>query len=177
MTQLYARGKLARSWEQPKGVIERSIDASTGFVLVEGCRPVRGSAREELFIKGTEPPAQCPRGKPAPGVATVFDQFDDWLGRLWYRAGEGVASTGTEKPRQPRPDERYLGVPRLPRAIEIPEIKLDSFAVAPFDPSVIVVPLPPDTMLLDSVVADTIELDTVPDTVGVTPDTIQRHFR
>jgi hypothetical protein len=115
----------------------------------------------------------------------VFDQFGDWLGRLWYRAGEWVAShVGTEEPRQPQPDERYLGVPRLPRAVEIPEIEVDSFVVAPFDPSVIEVPLPPDTMLLDSMTVDTIMLDTVtdsvtvPDSVGVLPpDTVQRHFR
>jgi penicillin-binding protein 1A len=179
MSQLYAGRKPARQWERPGKVIERPIDPSTGFVLIEGCRPERGSPRDELFIKGTEPPAQCPRGKPAPGVATVFDDFGDWLGRRWYRAGEWLAShVGTEEPRRPQADERYLGVPRLPRAVEVPDLELDSIVIAPFDPMLIEVPMPDDSLLADAVAADTMMLDTVADTLGAPPpDTIQRHFR
>jgi penicillin-binding protein 1A len=175
MSQLYSGRKAARQWERPGKVRERSIDPSTGFVLIEGCSPERGRAREELFIKGTEPPARCPRGKPAPGVATVFDEFGEWLDRLWYRAGEWLDShVGTEKPRRPRTDERYLGVPRLPRAVEVSVPELDSIVIAPFDPSLIEVPLPElDSLPPDSIGADTVELDTVPDTLRVIPpDTI-----
>ena len=167
MSQVLAGRKTARTWVRPHDVIERKIDPSTGFVLIDGCRPQRGRATEELFIKGTEPPAQCPRGQPAPGVATVFTEFDDWLGRLWYRAGEWLAShVGTEERRRPQPEERYLGAPRLPRAIEAPELELDSIVVAPLDTMVIEVPLPGDTVLVD-----TVAVDSVADTVVVAPDT------
>jgi len=174
MSQVYARRKAAQAWARPKGVIERAIDPSTGFVLVEGCRPEQGSAGEELFIKGTEPPARCPRGRPAPGVATVFDQFSNWLGRLWYRGGEWLAShVGTEKPERPRTDERYLGVPRLPRAVEGPVLELDSIVVAPLDSMVIEIPALEDTMPPDTVAPDTVLANPTADTIrAAAPDTI-----
>ena len=165
MRQLYTGRRPATAWQRPDDVRARPIDPSTGFVLIEGCRPERGTAREELFIKGTEPPARCPRGQPAPGVATVFDRFNDWLGQLWYRAGAWLAShVGTEEPRAPKSDERFLGVPRLPRAIEAPELDLDSIVVAPLDTMVTEVPVLPDSVAPDSVGGDTVV--SPPDSVG-----------
>lgn len=172
MRTIYGKREAAPGWARPEDVIERAVDPTTGYVLIEGCRPQHGEASEELFIKGTQPPAACPRGKPAPGVATVFDQFGDWLVRQWHAGTAWLARhVGTEEPQHPRADERYLGVPRLPRAVEVPDIAIDSIIVPPLDTMTFELPPLPDTipaevpldtlMIRPDTVADTLRTDLV----------------
>jgi penicillin-binding protein 1A len=177
MSGVYGRRRSA-AWERPEDIIERSVDPQTGYVLVEGCRPKRGTARTELFIDGTEPPYTCPEGKPEPGARDVFDRFEEWLGTLWYRTSRWLARhVGTEEPRAPEPDERYLGVPRLPRAIDVPEIEIEEplgVPVPELDTMQVEIPPLPDTLPAegDTVVAP---VDTVasPDSAVVPPDTLR----
>ncbi|HSJ15677.1 MAG TPA: PBP1A family penicillin-binding protein [Longimicrobiales bacterium] len=153
MSDVHGRRRGA-DWERPDKVIERRIDPETGYTLIEGCRPRRGSARNELFIDGTEPPFTCPEGRPEPGARDVFDRFEEWLGGLWYRASRWLARhVGTEEPREPEPEERFLGVPRLPRAIDVPEIEEPLGVPVPeLDTMTVPAPLPPDTLPADTAV-------------------------
>jgi hypothetical protein len=110
-------------------------------------------------------------------VATVFDRFEDWLARQWHFGVSWLAShVGTEEPREPRTDDRFLGVPRLPRAIEVPDVEVDSMIVAPpLDTAILVIPPLPDTLDPDTLGLglDTLALDTLPpDTLR--PDTVPR---
>jgi penicillin-binding protein 1A len=116
----YGRGRDGEGWPVPSRVVERTVDPATGLALVDGCRPERGEARSELFIRGNEPASVCPEGEPVVEERGVFARLGDWFGRQWRRAGRWVTRHfGSEEP-QPTPRDRdYLGVPRLPRAVEV----------------------------------------------------------
>jgi penicillin-binding protein 1A len=62
----YAGRSLPQSWKQPEGVVSRSIDPATGLVLKNGCAPLRGAARRELFLEEAVPAAWCPGREPLP---------------------------------------------------------------------------------------------------------------
>lgn len=47
-----------RTVKMPEGVVSRNIDPSTGFLWAEGCP----GPFSEVFISGTQPTRQCPRG-------------------------------------------------------------------------------------------------------------------
>jgi penicillin-binding protein 1A len=150
MTGVYGR-RSASEWERPDDIVEQRIDPETGYVLIDGCRPRHGAARTEIFIDGTEPPLSCPEGKPEPGARDIFDRYQEWLGNLWHRVTTWLAShVGTEEPGEPESDEDYLGVPRLPRATDIPEIDIDEpigVPVPEFDSMEFRVPELPDSIL------------------------------
>jgi len=109
----------AGSWRRPSNLLELRVDPATGLVLREGCRPLRGSARTELFIEGHEPASTCPAGTPAVVERGFLARAGDWTARQWRRLSRWVIEhVGTEEP-QPMPREgEYLGVPRLPSAAE-----------------------------------------------------------
>ena len=50
-------GRLLRYYDELGLLSPVRIDPQTGYLLVDGCRPREGEAREELFIDGTEPPS------------------------------------------------------------------------------------------------------------------------
>ncbi|HSJ06440.1 MAG TPA: PBP1A family penicillin-binding protein [Longimicrobiales bacterium] len=159
-------------WTVPSRVVEREVDPSTGLVLRDGCRPERGRARDELFVAGSEPAAVCPAGTPTEVERGMLGRIGSWFGGRWRQFTRwATRHFGTEEP-QPTPrDGDYLGVPRLPRAVETDE-EVDPRA---FEPVPIGTPVDPETLEpLDTVPA---ERDTVvppvapapvppPDTVG-----------
>ena len=175
MSEVYGRRR-ANDWTQPEDIIERRIDPLTGYALVDGCRPRSGSARTELFIEGTEPPVSCPEGRPDPGARDVFDRFEEWLAGLWYRASAWLARhVGTEDPREPEPDQRYLGVPRLPRALDIPEVEIEEplgIPVPELDSMRFDIDVPPESLPGDTIIIMT-PSDTGPvlEPAVVVPDT------
>ncbi|MGQ0560402.1 MAG: transglycosylase domain-containing protein [Gemmatimonadota bacterium] len=173
MRRLYATRETPAAWERPESVVERRVDPATGLVLTAGCRPKRGRAHEEIFLRYALPAAACPRGTPE-DEPNLFDRALAWLKVAWRAAGAWIAShVGREK--EPKVEERepYLGVPKLPAAEEMPlpqleegivvpedfdSLKLDTFTVMPdtlpgdtIAPAIIV----PDTLLQDTVLTDT----------------------
>jgi 1A family penicillin-binding protein len=116
----FERGRHAEAWPVPSRIVERRVDPATGLALVDGCRPERGRARTEKFVRGNEPASVCPEGEPTMVERGFFAQVGDWFGRQWRRAGRWVTRHfGSEEP-QPTPRDRdYLGAPRLPRAVEV----------------------------------------------------------
>jgi membrane peptidoglycan carboxypeptidase len=65
LARVYQTRPAPAPWSAPADVIPHWIDPPTGLVIKEGCAPVRGIARPELFLKGKEPAAYCP-GQEAP---------------------------------------------------------------------------------------------------------------
>jgi hypothetical protein len=154
----------AEDWPRPSTVEEHEFDPASGLLLVDGCRPERGRARTELYVRGHEPAGICPAGSPTEVERGVFAQVGGWFGAQWRRFSRWLTRHfGTEEP-QPTPREGdYLGVPRLPRAvdIEIEQPRIDSLPPVPLG---VPVPIPlPDTG------TDTLRLDTLPP-----PDTLVR---
>jgi penicillin-binding protein 1A len=167
MLREYERGRETVTWPVPSRVVEGEVDPATGLLLVDGCRPERGRSRSELFVQGSEPASICPAGEPTVVERGVFARLGDWLGRQWRRTGRWVTRHfGTEQP-QPTPRDRdYLGVPRLPRAVEVEEPGDDprvqelrrvplGVPVLPGDTLIPTVP-PPDTVLPDTLRRDTL---------------------
>lgn len=119
-----AADKTSGEWERPESIVERRVDPQTGLILPDGCKPRRGAAREELFLKYALPASACPRGEPTaePGV---FARALSWLRGAWHDAGRWIASHfGREDEPPPSDREPYLGVPKLPdeREIVLPDI-------------------------------------------------------
>jgi penicillin-binding protein 1A len=130
-------------WAEPSRVVEREVDPATGLVLQDGCRPERGRARRELFVAGSEPAAVCPAGTPTEVERAFLGRVGAWFGARWRQFSRwATRHFGTEEP-QPTPrDGDYLGVPRLPRAVET------DGAVDPraFEPVPLGTPVDPETL-------------------------------
>ncbi len=132
MADIYEGRSTPEPWPRPEDITEQPIDPSTGLLLVEGCHPETGSAESELFIAGDEPAATCPAGTPTADTRGFLARAGDWFARAWRRTTHFLATHfGSEEaqPIPPRGEERYLGTPRLPRAVEIadPVVPVDSF--------------------------------------------------
>jgi penicillin-binding protein 1A len=154
MEQIYRERSTPPEWTVPSGVIERRIDPTTGLVLVEGCRPLRGRARTELFVRGDEPASACPAGVAVADARGWAARAGDWLRRAWLRSTHLLARHFGSEEAQPVPpsgQERYLGTPRLPRAIEVsrPVVEADSFR-------------PDKRVVRDTVLRETTVRDTIP---------------
>ena len=107
------------SWPRPSNLLELRVDPTTGLVLRDGCRPLRGSARTELFIEGHEPASTCPAGTPTVVERGLLARAGGWIARQWRGFGRWVIEhVGTEEPQPTPPEGEYLGVPRLPSAAE-----------------------------------------------------------
>jgi membrane peptidoglycan carboxypeptidase len=155
------------SWTRPSNLLELRVDPTTGLVLRDGCRPLRGDARTELFIKGHEPASSCPAGTPTVVERGFLARAGGWVARQWRRLSRWVIEhVGTEEP-QPTPREgEYLGVPRLPTAAEASD-SVPPPARPKREPLGVPVPEPG--------AQDTPKRDTLPvDTTRVRPDTIRR---
>ncbi len=162
MDAVYEERPTPPEWVAPDGVVELPVDPATGLVLVEGCQPERGTAVMELFVAGDEPAAVCPAGTPARESRGVLARLGAWVERTWQRARHVLARhIGSEKARPipPRAEERYIGTPRLPRAVEVadPIVPADSFR--PIAPR-IVIPALDSIMLPDSLPGDTLRVIT-----------------
>lgn len=132
MAAVYEDRPTPAEWAAPGGVVELPVDPATGLVLVEGCRPEAGAPVTELFVAGDEPASVCPAGTPARETRGVFARLTAWLERTWQRALHVLArhiGSEDERPIPPREEERYIGTPRLPRAVEVadPVVPADSF--------------------------------------------------
>jgi len=108
-------------WPRPSGVVVREVDPESGALIAEGCRPRAGDARREMFVQGDEPVSVCPEGAATAQGAGALQRPRSWVGRQWRRASHWIARHFGSEERQRAPRERdYLGVPRLPRAAEVP---------------------------------------------------------
>ncbi len=135
------RGRPRRDWEQPRDVVLESMDPASGLLLRPGCRPARGAASQELFIRGMEPAAACPRGRPLQGAGFLVRAWS-WVqdavenARLWI-----ARHLGLESPPPPRQqNDRFLGAPRLPPEGELPpppEIPTPDFRDVPVVPEIV----------------------------------------
>ena len=173
MRRVYANRKQSAAWKAPESIVRRAVDPQTGLVIVEGCKPAKGTARSEIFLSYAQPATVCPRGKPVhePGA---FERAFSWVRSAWHGFTQWVSShVGRERDERPRREgEEYLGVPKLPDVIEVPEpipdttnvlMEVDTTMLPSFEPET----LSMDTLVLDTVPADTIVPDTVPpDTIG-----------
>jgi penicillin-binding protein 1A len=172
------------SWRRPSNLLELRVDPTTGLVLRDGCRPLRGAAQTELFIEGHEPASSCPAGTPTLVERGWLARAGGWIGRQWRRVSRWVTQhVGTEEP-QPTPREgEYLGVPRLPTAAEvIDSVPTPRQRPKRREPLGVPVPYPgaPDTTKRDTLRRDTLRLDTLRirrdtvrrDTVRPRPDTL-----
>jgi penicillin-binding protein 1A len=172
----YERGAGGDGWPVPSKVVERSVDPATGLALVAGCRPERGRARTEMFVRGSEPPGICPAGEPEVEERGFFARLGGWFATHYRRAGRWVTRHfGSEQP-QPTPrDGDYLGVPRLPRAVEVEAPDEDSVIrelrrvplgvpVLPYPDTTRPEPAPPRPVPADTILV-------IPPPVTVPPDT------
>jgi penicillin-binding protein 1A len=57
MTVAVRNDKGTGAWSMPRGVVQASVDSETGYRWGPGCV---GQARNEYFLAGTEPVAECP---------------------------------------------------------------------------------------------------------------------
>lgn len=170
MRRLYGQSTMPKAWQRPESIVERPIDPASGLLLPEGCKPKRGSARTELFLKYAQPASICPRGKPLhePGI---FDRAFASVKLAWHNAGQWIASHFGREEQEEEPREPYLGVPRLPEAVEAPSPVVDTSSIeVMFDTTEMVIE--PDTIVMDTIPLDTLPPDTLsPDTIPV--DTLQ----
>lgn len=108
-------GEEPADWPRPPGVVERSVDPRTGFVVAEGCGSPPDGAVRELFLAEAVPVEACPRA-------------DDWVtrfasalqrlfgrGRSEAREAEGGVAAGP--PEETAEDaDPFLGMRRVPLA-------------------------------------------------------------
>ncbi len=169
MRRIYSSRKMPAEWQAPENIVLRSVDPQSGFLIADGCRPARGKVRKEMFLSYAQPATTCPRGTPD-REPNIFDRAFAWLRAAWHDTSAWIAShVGREREDDQRARDRYLGVPKLPRAIEIPEPVVDSATMIDidttllyFDPETLSVEnFPTDTIVLDSVPADTFTVDTL----------------
>jgi penicillin-binding protein 1A len=166
MRRMYASGKSPGGWQRPESVIEQRVDPSTGLLLPAGCSPRRGRAGEELFLKYAQPASACPRGKPSHNP-TIFDRAFAALKTTWRTTGRWIASHfGREEEAEQKP-EPYLGVPRLPDALDV-RAPDSALVIPPFYDSLSVDTMQdadtlfePDTALTDTMSLDTLSLDSI----------------
>ncbi len=149
----YRRRDRPDAWERPSSVVERRIDPGSGLVLADGCRPEKGKARTELFLKSDVPATICPAGEAERGF---FGRLIQGIRHAFARLGHFVAGLfGQGEEERERQQERYLGRPRLPRegqGVSPPDtaplgIPVDSF---PFPDSL---PEPDTVLVTDSIPA------------------------
>jgi penicillin-binding protein 1A len=164
-------------WPQPSNIVSSDVDPGSGLVLRDGCRPERGEARSELFVRGSEPARVCPEGEPAVAERGVMRRAGSWTIARWQQLRRWVTRHfGTEEPQQAPRDGEYLGAPRLPRAVEVvePEVDVETFTPppvplgVPVEADTAVRPAPGDTILLLSPGGGGLILRpaVVPDTTG-----------
>jgi penicillin-binding protein 1A len=173
MRRVYANGRTPAGWERPETIVEHQVDPATGLLLPAGCRPRRARAGdEELFLKYAQPASACPRGKPE-HEPTFFDRAFAWMKVRWHDAGSWIASHfGREEKAEQKP-EPYLGVPRLPDALDAPP---DSLVIPPYDSMAVdtfmvdtasesdttfIDTMDADTMVIDSIFEDTVPSDSL----------------
>ena len=117
MAELGSKAGSGSEWERPESVVERSVDPASGLVLAEGCTPVDGEGRVELFLEDHVPAETCPEGaeegpgfftRIARGVKSAFRSVGGFIA--------GIFSGDDDEEAAER--ERYLGKPRLPQARE-----------------------------------------------------------
>jgi hypothetical protein len=146
------------------------------MLIAAGCKPNRGRATKELFLSYAQPAVTCPRGTPE-HEPNIFDRAYAWLRSGWNSVREWIAShVGREREdRDRRTRDRYLGVPKLPEAREIPAPMIDSTILLDIDTSMLQFePVQPETLYIDTLPTDTIDVDTLPrDTFApLPPDTM-----
>ena len=135
MRAIYDERSTPPAWTVPAGVAARRVEPATGLVLLDGCSALADSAYEEWFIAGQEPAATCPGGAPAVDTRGAVARLGDWAARMWRRTTRLVARHfGSEEaqPVPPQSEDRFLGAPLLPRAIDlpVPVVAPDSFLPA-----------------------------------------------
>jgi penicillin-binding protein 1A len=96
MRRIYKERERPATWRMPDGVVQRTIDPSTGLVLEEGCRPEYGEPRTEVFLAEYVPESDCPS--------------QNWFENLFESLGDGLHDLFS-RDRQPdtldqRPDPR-----------------------------------------------------------------------
>ncbi len=177
MRKVYSARKMPAEWKAPESVVRRSVDPTSGMVIAAGCKPARGEVRRELFLSYAQPATTCPRGKPE-HEPNFFDRAYAWMRSTWYSVREWISShVGRERDERERSTDRYLGVPKLPEAQEIPEPMIDSTTILEIDTSMFWVP--PESVVLDTFTVDTFTIDTlapdtfVVDTLILPPDTLR----
>jgi penicillin-binding protein 1A len=88
------------SWPRPPGIVERTVDPSTGKVIEAGCATLLGDTVDELFLEEYLPVEDCPRPR---GLLARFGSFLRSLG--------GPSSEPVETA---HPGDEILGVDRVP---------------------------------------------------------------
>ena len=195
MAGIYRDRPAPPAWDRPASVVERDIDPASGLVLEEGCSPVDGRARAELFLADDVPASVCPDGAGEPGLfGRLADAFETLVlqarGRLASLHGSLFGDAPDAAPDEDR--DRFLGRPRLPRAgqarpaadttpdeppagpLGTPVESIPDFGGPPIPdtaeplPDTIRLPVTPDT-----VPPDTVPFDTVPPVTPL-PDTLPR---
>ncbi|MDT8342213.1 MAG: penicillin-binding transpeptidase domain-containing protein, partial [Longimicrobiales bacterium] len=102
MARIYG-GRAAPAWgDAPPQIVGRRIDPGTGMLLEAECRPLSGDPLTELFVRGREPAAICPRH----GGGGILSSFGRWFGSIFASPDPTADIPGDPDP--------ALGVPRLP---------------------------------------------------------------
>ncbi|HKH49537.1 MAG TPA: PBP1A family penicillin-binding protein [Thermoanaerobaculia bacterium] len=73
----YSGRPLPKPWPQPESVVSRPVDPASGLVLKDGCAPLRGASRRELFLEEAIPAAWCPGREPRPVHGFPFQVRED----------------------------------------------------------------------------------------------------
>lgn len=152
MKRVYADRKPPEVWTRPESIVEKQVDPTSGLLLTPGCKPRRGAAQKELFLKYAQPASSCPRGTPL-HAPNFFDRALAWVKMVWHNTGEWIASHFGKEKQEREPREPYLGVPKLPEAVEVPLPVVDTS----------IVELPYDTIGDMTVEPDTLYGDSLPD--------------
>jgi penicillin-binding protein 1A len=111
MRRAHADRPLLEPWPQPKEVVARRIDPASGLILKDGCNPVRGQARRELFLEDALPAAWCPgkETRPRPGFPSLARAEEE------VQRAEVARQERIEKAEQERQEQEQLAKQRLER--------------------------------------------------------------
>jgi penicillin-binding protein 1A len=104
MARMYRERPMPRWEDPPPNVLALRVDPRSGLALEDGCRPRGDAARREIFLRGTEPPTDCPRR----AGDYYLDRLADWFGAVFGGYEEPARYRGATDP--------ALGTQRLPRA-------------------------------------------------------------
>jgi penicillin-binding protein 1A len=170
MRRIHAARPSPDPWTRPASVVEMSVDPASGLLLTKGCKPERGNADKELFLKYAQPAATCPRGRPAEEQPGFFDRGMTWVRGSWQSASAWVAShVGRERQRDEPQRKRYLGVPKLPTARRPPPPLLGEPLIREPAIDTAIPRIDPETLLVDTVAVDSVLVDTVPEQSDTIP--------
>ncbi|MBW3552956.1 MAG: PBP1A family penicillin-binding protein [Gemmatimonadetes bacterium] len=176
MSEIYRERSTPEPWARPDDVVERDVDPPTGLILADGCRPLEGRPRSEVFLESDLPARVCPAGEEED--RGFLARVASAVGRFFGRVGGFIAGIfdgeDDEEEAERLARERYLGRPRLPREAEV-NTRLIPDTLRMGEPLGTPLDSMPEGFGDEPVIIDTIRMDPDPgpDTIRLDPDRVE----